>query len=343
MATAKAIAKGTVVRPVLSSRLLEGNPLGDPTDRVTPVYLPPSYERKTKRRYPLLIAITGFTGTGRMLLNEEFLTESLDARLDRLIAKKVMREAIVVMPDCITRYGGSQYIDSSATGPYARYLIEEIIPWVDENFRTIPDRDARGIFGKSSGGYGSIRTAMDYPEVIGAFACHSGDMAFEHSYLREVPPALRYLWHNAVEPADFLQRFKQIQDRSAGYFELLDQCAMASCYSPNSENPLGFDLCFDITSGEIDQAVFDRWLEHDPITLIDKRLDALRSQRGIFIDCGTRDEFMLDIGARWAAKKFRDAGIEVTHEEFGAGHMSIQYRYDRSLPFLSKSLIPPEG
>src|SRR6266571_7141191 len=102
--------RGSVRRPVLESALLKGNPLRDPTERVTPVYLPPSYEDAPNRRYPLILAIVGFTGTGRMYLNEDWFEPRLPDRLDMLIDSGEMNEAIVVMPDCSTRYGGSQYI-----------------------------------------------------------------------------------------------------------------------------------------------------------------------------------------------------------------------------------------
>lgn len=337
------ISPGTVLRPVLESRVLRGNPLGDPADRVTPVYLPPSYNDHPARRYPLILALTGFTGTGRMLLNESFLDESLSQRLDRLIGDAAMGEAIVVMPDCMTRYGGSQYLDSPATGSYATYLMDEVIAWADRLFRTIPAREARGVFGKSSGGYGAIRFAMDYPDVISAFACHSGDMAFEYCYLPEFPEALRYFWHNNLTPKQFCDTFRSLPIKGSGFHATLNELAMASCYSPNADAETGFDLPFDLETGEIVPDVWDRWLVNDPVRMIPSKLDALRSQRLVFLDCGTRDEVLLDIGARRASKMLREAGIPVIHEEFNDGHRNIPYRYDRSLPLLTGVLEKTDG
>lgn len=335
--------RGVVVRPVLPSALLAGNPLGDPADRVTPVYLPPSYEDAPKRRYPMILAITGFTGTGRMLLNEDWFEPTLSERLDTLIDSGEMREAIVVMPDCSTRYGGSQYIDSEATGPYGRYTATEVIEWVDREFRTIPRREARGVFGKSSGGYGSFRMAVDYPEVFSAFGCHSGDSAFEYCYLPEFPRALRYLWHKNLTPKQFLDTHRTILDRSDDFAALLNELAMASCYSPNPATELGFDLPFDLASGDLVDEVWQRWLTNDPVRMIPARLDALRSQSMIFLDCGTKDEWFLDVGTRMMAAAMRAGGLEPIHEEFEAGHMRIPYRYNRSLPLISQALAPPEG
>lgn len=335
--------RGTVVRPVLESKLLAGNPLGDPVDRVTPVYLPPSYDEAPSRRYPLILAIVGFTGTGRMYLNEDWFEPSLPDRIDALIDDGEMNEAIVVMPDCATRYGGSQYVDSAATGPYGSYTGEEIIAWADREFRTIPRREARGVFGKSSGGYGSFRMAVDYPEVFSAFACHSGDSAFEYCYLPEFPHALRYLWHKNMTPKRFLDTYKSITERTGDYMALLNELAMASCYSPNPDSELGFDLPFDVTSGALDEDVWARWLANDPVRLIPERLDALKKMALIFLDCGTKDEWFLDVGTRWMAALMREHGLEVVHDEFDAGHMSIQFRYNRSLPLISAALAKPEG
>ena len=335
--------KGRVVRPVLESKLLQGNPLGDPADRVTPVYLPPSYDENDSRRFPLILAIVGFTGTGRMHLNEEWFEPSLPDRIDALIDSGEMNEAIVVMPDGSTRYAGSQYIDSEATGPYGRYTAVEVIEWADREFRTIPKREARGVFGKSSGGFGSFRMAVDFPEVFSAFACHSGDSAFEYCYLPEFPHALRYLWQKNITPKHFLETYRTTTDRSGDFMPLLNELAMASCYSANPGSELGFDLPFDVKTGALVNDVWERWLAEDPVRMIPQRLDALRSQSLIYLDCGTKDEWLLDVGTRLMAARMRDHGLEVVHEEFDAGHMGIQYRYNRSLPLISKAIAAPEG
>jgi enterochelin esterase family protein len=83
-----------------------------------------------------LYALAGFTGRGAQLLNVAGWGESLEQRLNRLYAERRIGPMILVFPDCFTRYGGSQYVDSAAVGNYERYLIDEIVPFVDENFRT---------------------------------------------------------------------------------------------------------------------------------------------------------------------------------------------------------------
>ena len=111
-----------------SSQVLTGNRLGDPTQREVWCYLPPGY-RESKERYPVIYFLSGFTGTGRMLFNYDPWIESMDRRLDRLIAEGSMPPVICVLPDCFTRLGGSQYVNSTATGRYEDRLVKGADGW----------------------------------------------------------------------------------------------------------------------------------------------------------------------------------------------------------------------
>ena len=133
--------------------------------------------------YPCLLAVVGFTGTGGMLFNVDPLGEDLKRRLDRLITSGKCPPVIVAAPDCFTRLGGNQYINSSATGRYEDYLLQEIVPFISSTYGT----SHWGVFGKSSGGYGSIILGMRHPDVFKALADHSGDANFELCYIPDVP------------------------------------------------------------------------------------------------------------------------------------------------------------
>ena len=148
----------------VASRALEGNPLDDPAVRRIPVYLPSGYDASGEH-FPVVFFLAGFSGGGRLLLNESLWSENLPARLDRLIAESTIRPMIVVMPDCTTRFGGSQYINSAATGRYEDHLVEELVPTIDDRFRTRAEREQRVVMGKSSGGYGATVLAMRHPDV----------------------------------------------------------------------------------------------------------------------------------------------------------------------------------
>src|SRR5574341_306476 len=174
------MTQGTVIIENFESQVLRGNPLGDPHTRRVPVYLPPDYA--CSARYPTVYVLTGFTGRGTMLLNDSAWDENIAQRMDRLIGSGAVKPMILVMPDCFTRIGGSQYINSSATGNYEDHVVKELVPFIDKKYRTVADRDHRAAMGKSSGRYGSVILAMRHPDVFGLMASHSGDMYFEHCY-----------------------------------------------------------------------------------------------------------------------------------------------------------------
>jgi enterochelin esterase family protein len=311
------------------SRVLRGNPLGDPPVRRTPVYLPPSYP---KGRYPVIMMLTGFTGFGEMLLQRGAWSESLPERLDRLIGTRKMAEAIVGMPDCFTRLGGSQYLNSTATGRYEDHVVKELVPEIDRRYRT---NGRRAVIGKSSGGYGAMILGMRHPEVFQALACHSGDMYFEYCYQPDFPKAVDILRkHGGVRR--FLKAWEKMTKRMAGNLHAaVNTIAMAACYSPRGRS---FDLPFDERTGEIRPAVWKRWKALDPIEMLDRHAKNLKKLRGVFVDCGTRDQFALHHGARIFAAKARRLGVRLVHEEFDDDHSSISYRYDRSLPLLLRYL-----
>ena len=135
------MAHGRVMIETFESQVLRGNAAGDPHVRRVPVWLPPSYDAAPARRYPVVFLLTGFMGRGRMLLNDGPWSPSLDDRMDALITAGSCDEMILVMPDCFTRYGGSQYLNSSATGRYEDHVVLELVTHVDRSYRTLADRD----------------------------------------------------------------------------------------------------------------------------------------------------------------------------------------------------------
>lgn len=321
----------------IDSDVLAGNPLGDPARRRVGIYLPPGYEEGT-RRYPVTYVLVGFNSRGTMLMNESAWDENIAQRMDRLIASGAVQPMILVMPDCLTRYGGSQYINSSATGRYEDHLLHELVPFIDRSYRTIAQRHYRAVAGKSSGGYGAVMLAMRYPQVFGLAASHSGDMHFEQCYQPAFIACVRELQRRDGDLAGFLRDVHTIRPRDAAYHTLLNTIAMASCYSPA---PHGFDLPFDMRTGEIIDQVWQRWLQWDPVHLVVQHAEALRSLKLLYLDAGRRDEFNLQYGARIFSEKLTQHGIAHVHEEFDDGHLNIPYRYDVSLQRISDAMDQP--
>ncbi len=326
------MAHGDVRIERLESTVLRGNPMGDPTSRNLAIYLPPGYD--PARRYPVLYGLVGYTGTGRMLLNIDPLSEDLQARLDRLILTKLCPPVIVALPDCFTRVGGSQYINSLALGRYEDYLLQEVLPFVETKHRC----GRRGIWGKSSGGYGSIIQGMRHPEVFSALACHSGDMGFEYCYMGDFPKAMDS-FQKAGGTAAWLKEFwAQPNRRRSEDFAALNTLGMAAHYSPEPSEELGIALPFDIQTGAFRDDVWQRWLRHDPVRIVAQHADALRQLAAVFIDCGSKDQFNLHWGARALHAALEVLRVPHIYEEFDDTHSNISYRYDRSIPLLANAL-----
>jgi S-formylglutathione hydrolase FrmB len=328
--------KGTVILEYVDSKVLRGNPLGDPHLRRVPVYLPPSYGRGEKR-YPVIYLLAGFTGSGEMMQNRSPWSETFAERCDRLIARRKMVESIVVMPDPFTRYGGSQFLNSTGTGRYEDHVAKELVAYIDRGYRTIPAARSRAVMGKSSGGYGAMVLGMRHPDTFGAVCCTSGDMYFLYGYLPDFPKALdTYRKHGGC--AGFLRWWERRPKRmEMSLFPAINTLAMASCYSPNPKSKLGFDLPFDEATGELRPDVWRRWLAWDPVVMIDRYARNLKKLSLLFLDCGTRDDFNLHHGMRIFSRKAKALGIRHIVEEFDDTHMNIQYRYDRSLELISRA------
>lgn len=329
----------TLVWETFDSAVLAGNPLGDPAARRLPVLLPPGYGDDPARRYPAIYGLAGYLGRGTMMLNDRPWGLTIQERLDGLYAAG-MPHTIVVLPDCFTRLGGSQYVNSPSVGPYEDYLAREIVPFVDGRYATIADRSGRGVFGKSSGGYGALVMGMRHADVFGAVACHSGDMAFDLVFLPEFPRTANII-NAAGGVLAWFEKFEARLKKPGSDFDALMIVAMAACYSPNPQAPLGADLPFDLHTCEIREDVWARWLAWDPVHMVERHADALRSLKLLFLDCGTRDEHALHYGARQLVKRLTALGIPHEHQEFDDGHRDTDYRYDVSLPKLARALAAP--
>lgn len=324
---------GTLHYPVMESDALRGNPLGDPSVREVPVYIPPGGGEDL----PLVAVLAGFTGVGSGALRGTPWDRSFPERFERLLEKGQARPCAFVFPDAFTRFGGSQYLNSEATGRYEDYLVDEVFTFVREEFGVGLRPERRGMMGKSSGGFGALHVAMNRPEHFRALASHSGDAYFEFAYKPDFPRLLSMLdRHGSV--MDFLDAFEKAPKKTTPLILAMNVLAMAAAYSPDMEAPLGVGLPFERRTGRLIERVWDRWLEHDPVEMAGTRGDALADYPLVFIDAGLQDEYHLQYGARQLVDVLRERGVEVHHEEFDDGHMGISYRYERSIPLMTQAL-----
>jgi Putative esterase len=347
--------RGRFEQQTVVSRVLEGNPLGDPHERPLWVYLPPGCGDDPGRRYPSIYVIQGYTGQVDMWWNRTALRPTVPELVDELFAAEAegsgephdgpagrrsgpVPPAIVVFVDCWTSLGGSQFLNSAATGRYLDYLCDEVVAFVDRRYPTLPEREHRGIAGKSSGGYGAMVAPMLRPDVFGALASHAGDALFEHCYLPDVAAATRALrddYDGSYERffADFATRPAMSKETDGA---LLGIWAMAACYSAEADGTV--TLPFDPATGRLRDEVWARWLALDPVRMAAGHAEQLRGLRGIYLDAGRRDQYYLDLGAAAFSAELDALGVEHVFELFDATHSAIEYRYPAGLAFLAERL-----
>ncbi|HEY3734865.1 MAG TPA: alpha/beta hydrolase-fold protein [Streptosporangiaceae bacterium] len=331
---------GRIDEHVITSELLRGNPLGDPHERPVLVYLPPGYDDESERRYPSVYVIQGYTGQVTMWRNRNAYRQPFPEAADAVFASGEAPSAILVYVDAWTKFGGSQFVDSPGTGKYHSYLCDEIVPWVDARYRTMPDAAHRAIMGKSSGGFGAMITPMLRPDLFGALATHAGDSQYETSYIPDMAKGVRFLrgyggdiwkWWD-----DFNSRVSFTKEEDMTLVMLL---GVAACFSANEDGTV--ELPMDPQSGALRPQAWQRWLDWDPVRMVPKYADALKTVHSMWIDAGVRDEWFLDLGATAFRAALLEAGIAedvIRFELFDATHMAIDYRYPMSLAWLCQRM-----
>ena len=332
--------RGRLVEITIESKALKDNLLGDPHERSVAVYLPPGYDDAGP--VPMFVALAAFGGTGFKLLNWQSFGESLPQRVDRLIAEGEMGPVVLVLPDGFTRLGGNQWIDSPVLGRWEGYVLDELIPAIEAQFNVAPGAAHRAVFGHSSGGYAALIHAMKHGERWGAVASHSGDVGFELVYGRELPKALAELARCGGDPQVFLDKLWASDAIRGGQFNALMLLAMAATYAPEpaDDAPLGIRLPVDPDTCARDPRRWARWLAHDPLELAGTAaaVESMKLLDGLYLDCGSRDEYFIHFGSRALVRKLVEAEVDHVYQEFDGGHSGVNHRLDVSLPFLYRAL-----
>jgi enterochelin esterase-like enzyme len=238
-------------------------------------------------------------------------------------------DAVVVFVDAWTSLGGSQFLNSAATGNYTDYLCDEVVPFIDEHYPTAGTREHRAVTGHSSGGYGSLVLPMLRPEIFGSLIAHAPDTLFEACYMGDFARVVRVLrdeYGGSYEA--LLDEVREADRFSWGRWgEAINTYAMAAAYSPDLERPGRVLLPFDTSTGRLIPEIWQRWLDRDPVRMVAGHVDELKALRHIHIEAGRSDEYMLDVGIQALSAELRRLGVEHSFELFDGGHGGIQYRY----------------
>ena len=308
----------------LVSEALRGNPLGDPAERPLFVWAP----EDRSRSYPTVYVLHAHMRSARWWFNVEPFARSYPDAIDELAP-----EAVVVLVDGWTSVGGSQWIDSEGIGRYGTYLREEVVAYVDERY---PTDGRRALQGKSSGGYGALVNAIERPDLFQALAAHAPDALFEVTLRSGFAAAARELRErHDGSLASFWSSFDGLGSR--GDALLVELGAAALAFGDGT-------LPFEPQTGLPVEAVWKRWLAHDPVRLLSRDGAAAAGLEGIWLDAGRSDEYFLDLGATALRDALLAAGLpsERLHFELVEGaHGGMSHRYPLSLVWLIERLGGP--
>lgn len=317
----------------IESEILRENALGDPSRRTLPVYLPAGYD--ASKSYPVMYYLAAYTNSGLGVTGWRNFGESIPERLDRLIAKEKIGPVVMVFPDCFTSLGGNQYLDSPAVGQYASHIHDELIPFVEAHIAVKSGAQHRAVLGKSSGGFAAIRFAMDFPDQWAAIANHSGDAGFDVLYRRDFPLVAGVLADFNGDIDKFVKRFWRTKKIMGSHIMALMHICLSATYDPQKE---GIRLPFDLETCALDELAWSNWLAHDPVQRVAASLPGLRALKGLYMDCGFRDQYFIQFGMRELAQRLEKHQIKHIYEEFNGTHSGIDYRLDVSLPFLYENI-----
>lgn len=329
-------APGTIHRLMVESKALADNRLGDPTSRIVDVYVPAGHEGKG---LPLLVDLVGYTAGGPAHTAWKSFTENVPERLDRLIGEGKMAPVVVAFPDCYSRLGGNQYVNSPIIGNYEDFLIGEMLPAVEAQFGC-GGTGRRGVFGKSSGGFGALVHAMLHPDIWSAAASHSGDAGFENLYLPEFPATLRALAKTDNSIESWLTKFEAKPKLDGKDTLVLMILAQAASFDPdpNPETFLGLRLPVTLDTCELIDDRWANWLKWDPARMVETHADAIGTLKGFYLECGTEDQYNILYGTRRIHRSLEAKGIAHRYEEFPDNHSGVDYRMDVSLPWMAEVL-----
>ena len=220
-------AKGSVQHVIVHGKSLEGNLEGDSPNRAVSIYLPPSYARSPGRRYPVVYLLHGFTQTDTAWYGKSTDRLNVPTIMDRALAAGATREMILVTPNAMTVYGGSNYSSGSTTGDWEAFIAKELVQYVDSHYRTLASAQSRGLGGHSMGGYGAMRIGMKHPEVFSTLYFLSPCCVAPESNIPKTAEDIARFEALKAPPADFRQIDQNIRTAVAA----------AASWAPNPQKP----------------------------------------------------------------------------------------------------------
>lgn len=309
---------GRVVRDTLHSPSLEKTVTGESADRSVIVYLPPSYDSSPTKRYPVVYLLHGITDTNevwaRPWTKRNDTWGTIPQVMDTGIAEHAFGEMIVVMPDELTKWGGSFYSNSTATGNWEDFTAKELVTYIDTKYRTLARASSRGLVGHSMGGYGAIKLGMKHPDVFSViYGLNPAVLGWGRDLTLDNPGFRSVL--------DAKTREEAINN---GGFYALGVIVIAQAFSPNPSRPPFFaDFPFALVDGTLQPAepAFSKWQKNLPLNMIEEYSGNLRKLRGLRFDSGYEDQFThIPPTSRAFSNELTARGIDHVFEEYNGDH-----------------------
>jgi S-formylglutathione hydrolase len=334
---------GTVEHIKVHAKSLEGNLLGDSADRDVFVYLPPSYQTSRNQRYPVVYLLHGYGLTAERWV--PFI--GLPGLADKDIEAGNAKEMIMVSPDSFNKYNGAMYSSSPTNGDWETFLTKELVAYVDKNYRTLANRDSRGLAGHSMGGYGTWRLAMKYPDVFSSIYAMSSCCLMNGTppgagrggapgagAAKQAPPAAATADKQSDAKGDGKGKGGAKGGRGGGFGNAA--FAEGAAWSPNPSKPLFFDQPTE--NGVYSGAVGARWMANSPLVMANFYIANLKKYKAIAMDVGLQDT--LAGSNRDMDALLTSLGIEHTYETYEGDHTNhVKDRFEQKvLPFFTAHL-----
>jgi S-formylglutathione hydrolase FrmB len=315
--------KGSLERVKVLGKSLEGNLMGESASPEVSIYLPPSYAKDRSKRYPVVYLLHGYTGTDLGYFGET--GRQLHRIAERVYQSGGAREMILVMPNAMNAYGGSMYSNSVTAGNWEGYVAEDLVAYMDRNYRTLASRESRGLAGHSMGGYGTLRIGMKRPDVFAAIYALSSCCLNEGTVR---PPR-----GGGPSPAESIRSLEEAKGNRGAQGTL----ARAAAWAPNPANPpLYLDL--PTKNGEVQPAVAVKWAANSPVAMLDQYVPNLKKMKAIALDIGLQDNLITSNQVFVdALKRFNVAHTFETYEG-DHGNRIPQRLEGKVLPFFSNQL-----
>jgi len=314
-----------------SSRVLKDNPLHDPVVRRLAVFVPGQYTNHTA--LPIVYYLPGYDSSA-----DDFIRQADSwCAFSQKLADEVTPVLLVVV-DGRNRWGGSQYLNSPAQGNYADYVCDEIVSRVESRYVITTNPPQRIIAGHSSGGFGALRLGMLRPGLFDAVIALSpdSDFPFTHLPLVKMPGVTNA---SLAQIKSYMAPSLTVPFPKDG--DLTYALGLSAAYAPAGPGEPGkFQWLYD-ANGRLRQEVWQRWLDNDPLTIVQHEPNAFHANQSVYLDGAAHDQFGANVGARKVYEVLRDRAVRCTFYEPPGGHLDhLQERLQRGIAWVFNRPLP---